>query len=163
MTELNTAHLSDQHLASPVSSSRRKLKPSNLQSLEKVDATTLPAKVLVLLSKYAIALKNHNGTVIQLSSLNVFRHVHHTSLLCKDPIAQKIHRQLMVQVCSHIKLGSMYVIGQKATEKTVQSRNSILGNRQQVALDLLVMKSPYNKASNSIKHSLRPSDVELSI
>ena len=47
-----------------------------LKNLEEVNAAALPAKVLVLLSKYANALRKHNGLILKLSSLNVFRNVH---------------------------------------------------------------------------------------
>ncbi|MFT4634337.1 MAG: hypothetical protein ACI854_000338 [Arenicella sp.] len=49
---------------------------ARLISLKEVSETVQPAKVLVLLSKYAQAVGTCTGLMIKISSLNVFKHVH---------------------------------------------------------------------------------------
>jgi len=67
-----------------------------LISLEEVNASVLPAKVLVLLSKYAQAMRKHTGLVIKISSLNVFKHVHNTNKLTDHLQIRKLHRELLI-------------------------------------------------------------------
>jgi len=159
MTKLNTFHLTTQLRAHSNNINRE---TSQLENLEKIDASVLPAKILVLLSKYAKALKDHNDTIIQLSSVSVFKQIHQTSLLCEDPLVQKIHRQLLVQVNSHIKLGTMYLVGQKAMEE--RRKRLTTGKQQQKVASLVVRKSSFSKASGSTgRRMLRASDVDLSM
>jgi len=78
-----------------------------LVSLEEVNASVLPAKVLVLLSKYAQAMRKHTGLVIKISSLNVFKHVHNTNKLTDHLQIRKLHRDLLIEVNSHLRAGTM--------------------------------------------------------
>jgi hypothetical protein len=79
----------------------------NLIHLEEVNASVLPAKVLVLLSKYAQAMRKHTGLVIKISSLNVFKHVHNTNRLTDHLQIRKLHRELLLEVNSHLRAGTM--------------------------------------------------------
>jgi len=86
---------------------------NKLKSLEDVNALALPAKVLVLLSKYAKALRMKNGTVIKLSSLRIFFHVHQTCIKAKDTHLNIIYHQLLDEVNSHIESGTMFTNEEK--------------------------------------------------
>lgn len=78
-----------------------------LVSLDEVNASVLPAKVLVLLSKYAQAMRKHTGLVIKISSLNVFKHVHNTNKLTGHIQIRQLHRELLLEVNSHLSEGTM--------------------------------------------------------
>jgi len=79
-----------------------------LVSLEEVSASVLPARVLVLLSKYAQAMRKHTGLVIKISSINVFRHVHKTHKLTNHSAVRKLYQELLEEVDSHIFQGTMH-------------------------------------------------------
>ena len=81
---------------------------ANLSSLENVNALALPAKVLVLLSKYAQALRAHNGTILKLSSLRIFKHIHTTCLNANTPKLKYVYKQLLDEVNLHIEACTMY-------------------------------------------------------
>ena len=106
-----------------------------LKGLDKLDASTLPANILVLLSQYAKAIEQHNGIVVQLSSLNVFKHVEQTATLCNDPRIRLIYRRLLVQTSDHVRAGSMYLIGAK---KQSLSSDSKKDNGDVLTVDLMV-------------------------
>jgi len=78
-----------------------------LISLDEVNASVLPAKVLVLLSKYAQSMRKHTGLVIKISSMNVFKHVHNTNKLTEHPEVRRLHRDLLVEVNLHLVDGTM--------------------------------------------------------
>lgn len=78
-----------------------------LVSLDEVNASVLPAKVLVLLSKYAQAMRKHTGLVIKISSLNVFKHVHNTNKLTDHLQIKQLHRDLLLEVNRHLRAGTM--------------------------------------------------------
>lgn len=78
-----------------------------LVSLNEVNASVLPAKVLVLLSKYAQAMRKHTGLVIKISSLNVFKHVHNTNKLTGHLQVRQLHRELLLEVNGHLREGTM--------------------------------------------------------
>ena len=78
-----------------------------LISLEEVNASVLPANVLVLLSKYAQAMRKHTGLVIKVSSLNVFKHVHNTNKVTGHRQIRQLHRELLLEVNSHLQAGTM--------------------------------------------------------
>jgi len=78
-----------------------------LVSLDEVNASVLPAKVLVLLSKYAQAMRKHTGLVIKISSLNVFKHVHNTNKLTDHLQIKQLHRDLILEVNKHLRAGTM--------------------------------------------------------
>ena len=84
-----------------------------LTSLEDVNALALPAKVLVLLSKYAQTLKSSNGTIIKLSSLRVFMHVHQTCVKANDAGLNIIYHQMLDEVNQHINAGTMFTNKEK--------------------------------------------------
>jgi len=86
---------------------------NKIKSLEDVNALALPAKVLVLLSKYAKELRAKNGTVIKLSSLRIFFHVHQTCLKAKDTRLNIIYYQLLDEVNKHIEAGTMFTNEEK--------------------------------------------------
>ncbi len=79
----------------------------NLTNLDEVNASVLPAKVLVLLSKYAQSMRKHTGLVIKISSLNVFSHVHNTNKLTDHPEIRQLHRDLLLEVNRHLREGTM--------------------------------------------------------
>jgi len=81
---------------------------NKIKSLENVNALALPAKVLVLLSKYAKELKSVNGTVIKLSSLRVFLHVHQTCVQARNTKLNTIYHELLAEVNIHINAGTMF-------------------------------------------------------
>lgn len=68
------------------------------KSLEAVDIKVLSPKVLVLLSKYARALRKHNGMVLKLNTENVFRDVHKSSMLAGDVTLQNIYSEILTEV-----------------------------------------------------------------
>jgi len=77
-------------------------------NLEEVSAEVLPANVLVLLSKYAQAMRKHTGLVIKISSLNVFKHVHDTQKLTRHPAVKKLHAALLREISEHLEQGTMH-------------------------------------------------------
>jgi hypothetical protein len=79
-----------------------------LNSLKEVSASVLPAKVLALLSMYASALRKHNGLILKLSSMNVFRHVYNTRLVAKHPDVHAVYNELLKEVQGHVYNGTMY-------------------------------------------------------
>jgi len=107
---------------------------SKLSSLENVNALALPAKVLVLLSKYAKSLRAHNGTVLKLSSLRVFRHIHVTCMKASSPKLNEIYSELLEEVDLHIKAGTMYtndakdLMLKKQKKQTLRKLNSKISN-----------------------------------
>lgn len=80
-----------------------------MTNLYGVKATALPASVLVLLAKYSQAIKETDGVVIQLSSLNVFKHVHNSYARSKSSIVKKCYKSLLRDVNRHIRDGNMTV------------------------------------------------------
>ena len=84
-----------------------------LVSLKEVNASILPANVLVLLSKYAQAMRTHTGLVIKISSLNVFKHVHNTNKLTENIAVRRLYRELLLEVNNHISNGSMQTNDQR--------------------------------------------------
>lgn len=107
-------------------------------NLEEVSAEVLPAEVLVLLSKYAQAMRKHTGLVIKISSLNVFKHVHRTHKLTQHPSVRKLHLELLCLVNSHIKAGTMH---------TSHERELIAKSRESDSVELL-MPQPQEKFFN---------------
>ena len=96
----------------------------NLVSLDEVNASVLPAKVLVLLSKYAQSMRKHTGLVIKISSMNVFKHVHNTNKLTEHPEVRRLHRDLLIEVNHHLMEGNMQTNRQRheATEFPITQR-----------------------------------------
>ncbi len=78
-----------------------------VRNLYGVKATVLPARVMVLLSKYAQAIKDNDGVVIQLSSLNVFKHVHNSYIRSQSPAVHKCYKFLLREVNHHLVEGNM--------------------------------------------------------
>ena len=74
-----------------------------------VKATVLPASVLVLLAKYSKDIKETDGVVIQLSSLNVFKHVHNSYARSNSSVVRKYYKLLLNDVNRHIREGNMTV------------------------------------------------------
>jgi len=112
-------------------------------NLEEVSAEVLPAEVLVLLSKYAQAMRKHTGLVIKISSLNVFKHVHRTHKLTQHPSVRKLHIELLCLVNGHIKRGTMH---------TNHERELIAKSKESDSVELLVPQPQgkfFNGASNN--------------
>ncbi|GAA6137587.1 hypothetical protein NBRC116583_13340 [Arenicella sp. 4NH20-0111] len=78
-----------------------------IRNLYSAKATVLPARVMVLLSKYSQAVKEHEGVVIQLSSLNVFKHVHASYARSRHPAVHKSYKMLLNEVNLHLSEGNM--------------------------------------------------------
>lgn len=112
--------------------------------LEEVSALVLPAKVLVLLSKYAQAMRKNTGLVIKISSLNVFKHIHNTNKLTDHLQIQKLHQELLLEVNRHLRAGTM---------QTNQQRE--LGQTSGIARDkhgeMLVSRSSGSLNSNNLE------------
>lgn len=95
-----------------------------LISLNEVNATILPGRVLVLLSKYAQELRKHTGLVIKVSSMNVFRHVDNTRKFTENPVIHKIHKQMLIEVNKQLATGSMQTHAQRQlNDSTKQNMN----------------------------------------
>ena len=97
------------------------LKMDKLKSLEDVNASSLPAKMLILLSKYAKALRQTNGTVIKLSSLRVFMHVHQTCVAAQNEELNHYYREMLKEINLHIQAGTMFTNEQKNNPSNVSS------------------------------------------
>ncbi|RBP48360.1 hypothetical protein DFR28_10889 [Arenicella xantha] len=97
-----------------------------LENLDEVSAAVLPAKVLVLLSKYAQTMRKHTGLVIKISSMNVFKHVHNTHKLTQHPEVTALHKALLNEVSQHLADGTMQTVSQRlsANPKARKSANS---------------------------------------
>jgi len=114
-----------------------------LVSLKEVNATVLPANVLVLLSKYAQAVRQHTGLVIKVSSLNVFTHVHNTSKLTQNLIVRGLHRDLLLTVNAHLREGTM----QTNSERESSRRSSLRTSSQFNSNNSTHSKSDFDTAS----------------
>ena len=99
-----------------------------LVRLEEVNASALPAKVLVLLSKYAQAIRTHTGLVIKINSLNVFKHVHNTNKLTNHLQIRRLHRELLLEVNEHLRNGTM----QTNVQRKLSEPNTIRGKNGEV-------------------------------
>lgn len=93
-----------------------------IESLDKVSAAVLPAKVLVLLSKYAQTMRKHTGLVIKISSMNVFKHVHNTHKLTQHPEVIALHSTLLSEVNKHLMEGTMQTVDQRAMANKQKSQ-----------------------------------------
>ncbi len=80
-----------------------------VKNLYAVKANVLPARVMVLLSKYAQIIKEHEGVVIQLSSLNVFKHVHASYIRSNHQDVHRCYKVLLSEVNRHLAEGNMNV------------------------------------------------------
>ena len=78
-----------------------------VKDLRDVEAKVLPARVMVLLSKYSQAIKEDESVVIQLSSLNVFKHVHSTFLNTTSSRVKRYYKILLKEVNLQILSGDM--------------------------------------------------------
>lgn len=78
-----------------------------LINLSEVSPDLLPGPVLVLLSKYSQALHKHDGIIIKVSSMNVFKHVEQTGKDTKNPIVFKLYRRLLIEVNKQLNLRRM--------------------------------------------------------
>lgn len=94
-----------------------------IESLDKVSAAVLPAKVLVLLSKYAQTMRKHTGLVIKISSMNVFKHVHNTHKLTQHPEVIALHRTLLSEVNKHLSEGTMQTVDQRTLANKQKSQS----------------------------------------
>ena len=105
----------------------------NLKSLEDVSASALPAKVLVLLSKYAQALRKSSGLIIKLSSLSVFKHVHRTKEDANKAVLNVLYEELLEEVNKHLAMGTMYT---NETKSLMQKR------AKRVARSEMILRKP---------------------
>ena len=80
---------------------------NTVKDLNDVEAKVLPARVMVLLSKYSQALKEDESIIIQLSSLNVFKHVHQSYLNTTSSRVIKYYNILLKEVNLHVQNGDM--------------------------------------------------------
>ncbi len=102
---------------------------NKVKNLYGVKATVLPAKVMVLLSKYSQAVKEYEGAVIQLSSLNVFKHVHNSYSRSKHPAVHNCYKYLLREVNYHLKEGNMTVSSGVSSEKGSSNASPELDER----------------------------------
>ena len=82
-------------------------------SLENINASALPAKMLILLSKYAKTLRNTNGTIIKLSSLRIFMHVHKTCEAANSKQLNYYYDEMLEEINKHIQAGTMFTNEQR--------------------------------------------------
>lgn len=92
-----------------------------VKNLYGVKATVLPAKVMVMLSKYSQAIKEYEGAVIQLSSLNVFKHVHNSYARSRHPAVRRCYKYLLREVNHQLEEGNMAV----STEISASPRTDV--------------------------------------
>jgi len=69
-----------------------------ITSTENLELGVLPAKVLLLLSKYAHELKRHNGFILKLSSQHVMRDLHYANALCDSAQLNSIYDEIVLEV-----------------------------------------------------------------
>ncbi len=92
-----------------------------VENLYHVKATVLPAKIMVLLSKYALIIKEAEGIVINLSSLNVFKHVHNSYMKSSHPAVKKCYGYLLLEVNKNLVQGHMTKYSKNEAMKPVVS------------------------------------------
>lgn len=119
-----------------------------IKNLEDINALALPAKVLVLLSKYAKALKSSNGMVIKLSSLKVFYYVHQTCIQARNSQLNSIYHELLTEVNLHIDAGTMFTNKEK---KMLLGRNK---NKERTLSKYLPKSSTATQASSKSSSEL---------
>lgn len=128
----------------------RSYKMGELVSLEEVDASVLPAKVLVLLSKYAQAIRKHTGLVIKISSLNIFKHVHNTNIMTDHQQVEQLYRELLLEVNSHLRGGTMRThLQQKLSDPKVRQHIGL--RRRGENGELLVSRNSSRLNSNNLE------------
>ncbi len=113
-----------------------------LVSLEEVNASVLPARVLVLLSKYAQSMRKHTGLVIKISSMNVFRHVHNTHKLTQHAAVRKLYRELLDEVGTHVAAGTMHT---NYDRQLLKKRQSQQRTRTQHTGEILVPRKSFGQ------------------
>ena len=94
-----------------------------LKSLYNVEAKVLPPRVMVLLSKFAKAIKNADGVTIKLSSLNVFKHIHNSYVISTSAEVEYCYIELAKEVNEHLENGSMECHASKSRKKQDKSTN----------------------------------------
>jgi len=70
---------------------------------------------------YSQAVKEFEGVVIQLSSLNVFKHVHNSYTRSKHPAVHKCYNYLLREVNIHLAEGNMALSSEIQTVDTSKS------------------------------------------
>ena len=78
-----------------------------VKNLYTVKARVLPSTVMVLLSKFAQAVKEEDGSTMQLSSNNVFKHVYNYYSSSKSSKVKAYYRCLLKEVNHHLEQGTM--------------------------------------------------------
>jgi len=95
-----------------------------VNNLSGVKANAFPSSVLVLLSKYATVVKDADGVVIQLSSLNVFKHVHNSYLNTRSSSVKRYYRLLLREVNQHIAEGNMSLCPKFTKERYIEAHRN---------------------------------------
>ena len=95
-----------------------------LNNLSGVRANAIPSSVLVLLSKYATVVKDADGIVIQLSSMNVFKHVHNSYLNSRSSSVKRYYRLLLREVNQQISEGNMSLCPKFTKERFIEAHRS---------------------------------------
>lgn len=132
-------------------------KPSyKLDSLEHVNASALPANVLVLLSKYAVALRRHNGLILKLSSLNIFRHVHSTNKVSEHFEVHFAYQELLTEVRQQVAAGNMYTNAHKRfkDKRVKRPYSSVSKTRQAPAITPRVQHGIQKTTNTTSEHLL---------
>lgn len=133
----------------------KELQMGKLTSLEEVSASVLPAKVLVMLSKYAQAMRKHTGLVIKISSMNVFKHVHNTHKLTQHPVVQQLHKELLSEVNTHIERGTMHTNHDREVIKRNRPTNTRPSSQ---AGEFVISSSPIVERNSTMAGSIRSVD-----
>ena len=89
-------------------------------ALNQVNAAILPAKILVLLSKYSQSVRKHTGLIVRISAMDVFVQVHNTNKITEHLDVRRIYRELQVEVNKSLLMGTMQTNAQR--DETVQLR-----------------------------------------
>jgi hypothetical protein len=134
-----------------------------LNSLEEVNASALPATVLALLSAYANVLRKHNGLILKLSSMNVFRHVYNTSLVARHPDVHTAYDVLLKEVRGHVYNGTMYTNDHKRFKNLRMARPRPPAAKAIATQALLKKSNLARKANREHRFLLVGADVEPNI
>ena len=95
-----------------------------LKSLYNVKAKVLPPRVMVLLSKFAKAIKDEDGVTIKLSSLNVFKHIHNSYVISTSAEVEYCYIELAKEVNEHLENGTMETHSRLSEEKQDNSKSN---------------------------------------
>jgi len=80
---------------------------NRITSLKDISAAMLPARILVLLSKYVVLVREHDDVIIQTSSVNVFAHIDNANKQTRHPEVRLAYYILLRRVNQCLQDGTM--------------------------------------------------------